>query len=149
MAAIAQLVEHRIVIPVVAGSSPVGRPNFFPKAPNLKPQYISSDVQNFDSVRTCSCRFAKFHQTLTPWCTEKPAKKRINYFERFNYDAHHIGGFVLLQTIGYNGCLIKMKNKNLDEDREVIPRTMKVPELFKNNTGWLDGNNELRNAGSN
>lgn len=28
VAAIAQLVEHRIVIPVVAGSSPVGRPNF-------------------------------------------------------------------------------------------------------------------------
>ena len=29
VAAIAQLVEHRIVIPSVAGSSPVGRPNFF------------------------------------------------------------------------------------------------------------------------
>jgi hypothetical protein len=28
MAAVAQLVEPRIVIPVVAGSSPVGRPNF-------------------------------------------------------------------------------------------------------------------------
>ncbi len=28
VAAVAQLVEHRIVIPVVAGSSPVGRPNF-------------------------------------------------------------------------------------------------------------------------
>ncbi len=27
MVAIAQLVEHRIVIPVVAGSSPVGHPN--------------------------------------------------------------------------------------------------------------------------
>ena len=26
--AVAQLVEHRIVIPVVAGSSPVGHPNF-------------------------------------------------------------------------------------------------------------------------
>ncbi len=27
MAVVAQLVEHRIVIPVVAGSSPVDRPN--------------------------------------------------------------------------------------------------------------------------
>jgi hypothetical protein len=29
VAAIAQLVEHWIVIPVVAGSSPVGRPTYF------------------------------------------------------------------------------------------------------------------------
>lgn len=29
MAAIAQLVERRIVVPNVAGSSPVGRPSFF------------------------------------------------------------------------------------------------------------------------
>jgi hypothetical protein len=28
VAVVAQLVEHRIVIPVVAGSSPVDRPNF-------------------------------------------------------------------------------------------------------------------------
>ena len=30
VAVVAQLVEHRIVIPVVAGSSPVDRPNLFP-----------------------------------------------------------------------------------------------------------------------
>lgn len=31
MVAVAQLVEHRIVIPVVAGSIPVGHPKFLPK----------------------------------------------------------------------------------------------------------------------
>ena len=31
MVAVAQLVEHRIVIPSVAGSTPVGHPNFLPK----------------------------------------------------------------------------------------------------------------------
>ena len=34
--AIAQLVEHRIVIPVVAGSSPVGHPKFPATIPNAK-----------------------------------------------------------------------------------------------------------------
>ena len=31
MAIVAQLVEHRVVVPVVAGSSPVGRPSHFPQ----------------------------------------------------------------------------------------------------------------------
>ena len=36
MVAVAQLVEYRIVIPVVAGSSPVGHPNFFAEGETTK-----------------------------------------------------------------------------------------------------------------
>jgi hypothetical protein len=32
MVGVAQLVEHRIVIPVVVGSSPIVHPNFYKKA---------------------------------------------------------------------------------------------------------------------
>lgn len=39
--AVAQLVEHRIVIPSVAGSSPVGHPNFLFKI-SEKSKYLKS-----------------------------------------------------------------------------------------------------------
>lgn len=46
VAAIAQLVEHWIVIPVVAGSSPVGRPTFFlVKTQESKTQIILTSIK--------------------------------------------------------------------------------------------------------
>ncbi len=51
MAAVAQLVEPRIVIPVVAGSSPVGRPIFSDEVWSLKTPQIKKWMM-FGSLRS-------------------------------------------------------------------------------------------------
>ncbi len=57
MVAVAQLVEHRIVIPVVAGSSPVGHPNFVSSISLLEHQTRSTPLATtaFLLVMACTC----------------------------------------------------------------------------------------------
>ena len=58
MVAVAQLVEHRIVIPVVAGSSPVSHPIFFGDVALLIPALPRSFtfVQLISSIASTSSR---------------------------------------------------------------------------------------------
>lgn len=65
MVAIAQLVEHRIVIPVVAGSIPVGHPNFFLELLDKLNKYLKikakdSNTLSIQPVVTCH---RKTHKT--------------------------------------------------------------------------------------
>ncbi len=62
MVRIAQLVEHRIVVPGAAGSNPVSHPNFFmilaPVAQLDRASDFESAGRGFESLQACQNCFA-------------------------------------------------------------------------------------------